>query len=120
MPAARPEQRADPATRRFRRGALLDYGFVIYNARPERATGRPRLTIQARLFRDGREVYAGQPQPFDPAQQAGLERIEAAGRLQLGAALEPGEYVLQVVVTDALAGRSHAVATQWVDFELAN
>jgi VWFA-related protein len=120
MPAALTNQQADPATRRFRRGALLDYGFVIYNAKPERATGRPRLTIQARLFREGQQVYAGQPQPFDPTQQSGLERIEAAGRLQLGAALEPGEYVLQLVVTDALAGKSHAVATQWIDFELVN
>ncbi|HEX7313485.1 MAG TPA: VWA domain-containing protein [Pyrinomonadaceae bacterium] len=118
--AAHTEQQADPATRRFRRGALLDYGVVIYNAKPDRATGRPRLTIQARLFREGKEVYAGQPQPFDPAQQSGLERVEAAGRLQLGAALEPGEYVLQLVVTDALAGKSNAVATQWIDFELVN
>jgi VWFA-related protein len=114
------EPQGDPATRRFRRGALLDYGLVIYNARPDKATGRPRLTIQARIFREGQEVYAGQPQPFDPAQQSGLERIEAAGRLQLGAALEPGEYVLQVVVTDALAGKSNATATQWIDFELVN
>ena len=117
---AGPAPQADPATRRFRRGALLDYGFVIYNAKPERATGRPRLTVQVRLFREGRQVYAGEPQPFDPAQQAGLERVEVAGRLQLGAALEPGEYVLQVVVTDALAGKSNATATQWIDFELVN
>lgn len=120
VPAVLSDQQGDPAIRRFRRGSLLDYGFVIYNARPERATGRPRLTIQARLFREGRQVYAGQPQPFDPAQPSGLERIEAAGRLQLGAALEPGEYVLQVVVTDALAGKSNAIATQWTDFELVN
>jgi VWFA-related protein len=120
MPAALSDQQANPATRRFRRGALLDYGFVIYNAKPERATGRPRLTTQARLFREGQQVYAGQPQPFDPAPQSGLARVEAAGRLQLGAALEPGEYVLQIVVTDAAAGKSHAVATQWIDFELVN
>lgn len=120
VPANLSDQQADPAIRRFRRGSLLDYGFVVYNAKPDRATARPRLTIQARLFREGRQVYAGQPQPFDPQQQTGLERIEAAGRLQLGAALAPGEYVLQVVVTDALADKSRAVATQWIDFELVN
>ncbi|MBV9926042.1 MAG: VWA domain-containing protein [Acidobacteria bacterium] len=120
VPAALTEQEAAPATRRFRRGALLDYGFVIYNAKADKATGRPQLTIQARLFREGQPVYEGQPQPFDAAQQTGLARIEAAGRLQLGAALEPGEYVLQLVVTDALAGKSNAVTTQWIDFELVN
>ena len=119
VPAALGDPQADPATRRFRRGSLLDYGFVIYNAKPDRATGRPQLTIQPRLFREGQEVFAGQPQPFVPGPQSGLERIEAAGRLQLGG-LEPGEYVLQLVVTDALAGKSNGVATQWIDFELVN
>ncbi|HJQ32183.1 MAG TPA: VWA domain-containing protein, partial [Pyrinomonadaceae bacterium] len=112
------EVQAGPAARRFRRGALLDYGLVIYNARADKATGRPRLTIQARLFRDGKEVYAGQPQPFDPQQQSGLERIEAAGRLQIGNEMAPGEYVLQVIVTDELADKDHAVAAQWIDFEV--
>jgi hypothetical protein len=39
--------------------------------------------------------------------------------LKLGAALPPGEYVLQVVATDAVAGeKKGGVATQWIDFEL--
>ena len=94
--------------------------MVVYNARAERTTGRPRLTIQARLFRDGQQVYAGEPQPFDAGPQQGAGRVEAAGRLQLGAALEAGEYYLQLVVTDTLAGRSKAAATQWIDFERVN
>ncbi|MBC7932897.1 MAG: hypothetical protein H7Z38_20230, partial [Rubrivivax sp.] len=95
------------------------YGFVIYNARLDSATRRPRLTIQTRLFRDGRQVYAGTAQPLDPNQQTGMERIEAAGRLQLGSELQTGEYVLQIVVTDALASESHRIATQWIDIELS-
>jgi VWFA-related protein len=119
--SASPEDhQSDPATRRFRQGTLLDYGFVIYNARLDPATRRPRLMIQARLFRDGREVYVGSAQPFDPNQQTGLERIEAAGRLQLGAELPPGEYVLQVVVTDALTGKEQRISTQWIDFEIVS
>ncbi|HEY9284739.1 MAG TPA: hypothetical protein VIP46_14885, partial [Pyrinomonadaceae bacterium] len=110
---------AEPAARRFRSGALLDYGLVVYNARLDRASGRPRLTIQTRLFREGREVYAGQPQPLDLGGQTDMARIEAAGRLQLGAQLQPGEYVLQVIVADPLADESHRVATQWIDFEIA-
>jgi VWFA-related protein len=111
-------QQTDPATRRFRRGSLLDYGYVIYNARLDSATRRPRLMIQARLFREGKQVYAGAAQPLDPNQQMGLERIEAAGRLQLGSELPPGEYVLQIVVTDALAGKEPRIATQWIDIEI--
>lgn len=118
--ASADEQQTDPATRRFRRGSLLDYGFVIYNARLDKTTLRPHLTIQARLFRDGQQVYAGMPQPFGPNQQTRLERIEAAGRLQIGSELQPGEYVLQIVVTDAPPGKEQHIATQWIDFELVN
>jgi VWFA-related protein len=117
--AAADDRQAGPATRRFRRGSLLDYGFVIYNAKFDRAN-RPRLTMQARLFREGQQVYAGQEQPVDLSQQTRIDRFEAAGRLQLGADLPAGEYVLQVVVTDALANSSHRTTTQWIDFELVN
>lgn len=40
------------------------------------------------------------------------------GRLLLGTDLVPGEYVLQVIVTDALADEKHRVANQWMDFEI--
>jgi VWFA-related protein len=109
-----------PAARNFRRGMQLDYGFIIYNARLDSGTLRPQLTTQARLFRDGKEVFAGLVQPFDPSQQADLERLKVGGRLQLGSQLAPGEYVLQVVVTDALADKQHRMATQWIDFEILN
>ena len=59
-------------------------------------------------------------QSFDPSQQADLERLSVGGRIQLGSQLAPGEYVLQVVVTDALADKQHRQATQWMDFEIIN
>ncbi|HEY0081712.1 MAG TPA: VWA domain-containing protein, partial [Pyrinomonadaceae bacterium] len=109
---------ANPAMRRFRTGMMLDYGLAVYNAKLDRATQRPQLTIQTRLYREGREVFAGQAQPVEPNQQSRLDRIEAAGRLQLGSELPPGEYVLQIIVTDALADKQHRHATQWIDFEI--
>jgi hypothetical protein len=36
----------------------------------------------------------------------------------LGTGLPPGEYVLQVIVTDALTSEKQATATQWIDFRL--
>jgi hypothetical protein len=36
----------------------------------------------------------------------------------LGAKLTPGEYLLQVVVTDGLAKKKHSQATQWIDSEV--
>jgi hypothetical protein len=109
---------ANPAARRFRSGMMLDYGLVVYNARLNRATGRSQLTIQARIYRETQEMFAGQAQPLKPTRQTAPDRIETAGRLELGSELPPGEYILQIIVTDALADKQHRHATQWIDFEL--
>ncbi len=106
------------SARRFRHGAAFDYGYLIYNARLDKATGRPRLTTQARLFRDGQLIYQSAPQPFDAGRQTDTTRLLAAGSLQVGADLAPGEYVLQVVVEDSLVGGKSGLAAQWIDFQV--
>ena len=109
---------AHPATRRFRPGASLAYSYVIYN--PRRVSGRPQLTTQARLFREGREVYATPETPFDAATatQTDPARLAATGTLALNADAQPGSYVLQLVVNDAPPGQKRHMATQWIDFEI--
>ena len=110
---------ASIAVRRFRAGMYLDYGYEIYNARLDRATRRPQLTTQVRLFRNGQQIFAGQPQPFNASAQTDMERLPVTGRLLLGSEMTPGEYVLQVIVTDALVqNERHRTATQWIDFEI--
>jgi hypothetical protein len=42
----------------------------------------------------------------------------ADGRVALGANMPPGEYVLQVTVTDKLAKSKFNTATQSMDFEI--
>lgn len=106
------------AIRRFRRGTRMDFGYVIYNARIDKGTRQPKLTTQVRLFRDGKQVFASDPEPFDPGTQADLKRLTASGRLRLGGDLTPGEYLLQVIVTDALAPEREQTVTQWTDFEI--
>jgi VWFA-related protein len=112
------DPQAGPAVRRLSQGMLLDFGYVIYNAQLDRATNRPQLTTQARLFRDGQQVFAGKELPFNADKQTDLKRLIASGRLQLGRNLPPGEYVLQVIVTDALAKEKYRTASQWIDFEI--
>jgi len=96
----------------------LHYDFIIYNAQAEDATGRPRLQTQVRLFRDGQLAYEGKPAPFDTPQQEDLKRLVAGGSIKLSRAAAPGDYVLQVIVTDLLAKESRRVASQWIDFEI--
>jgi len=107
-----------PAIRRFKRGALLDYGFYVYGARLNSSTQRPSLTTELRLFRDGRPVFSGKPLPFDAAGQTDLKRLVAGGRFRLGTDLSPGDYVMQLVVTDLLAEEPRRTSTNWIDFEI--
>jgi hypothetical protein len=108
-----------PAVRRFRQNASLALAYAIYNARLDKAAGRPQLTTQTRIYRDGQPVFIGKEQPVSvQLPYPDLKRIGLVAELKLGSALAPGEYVLQVVVTDTLRNDKHRVATQWIDFEI--
>ena len=110
------DPQSGPAVRRFRSGALVEYGYEVYNARLDKATRRPQLQSQVRLFRDGKPVFAGSVVNLGGRPDA--TRLTAFGRLRLGANLTPGEYVLQVVVNDTLAKEKGRVTAQWIDFEI--
>lgn len=110
-------QQAGPAVRRLGQGMILNYGYTIYNAQLDGA-GQPQVQTQMRLFRDGVEVFKGRVLPFNVGQQTDLKRLSAGGRILIGPDLLPGQYVLQVLVTDALAKDKLNVATQWIDFEI--
>lgn len=117
-PDAAPAVSAGPAVRRFRQGANLIFAYAVYNARLDQATHLPQLSTQTRVFRDGKPVFTGDTTRLDPAGQSDLKRITSASLLQLGAALLPGEYVIQIIVTDSLGKEKSRVATQWIDFEV--
>jgi VWFA-related protein len=110
---------ASPAVRQFRQSADLLLAYAIYNARLDKASGQPKLTAQTRIYHNGQPVFVGKEQPVS-AQTASSDprRIGLLAQLKLGATLVPGEYILQVVVTDTLRNDKHRVATQWIDFEI--
>ncbi len=112
------DPQGNPAVRLFRFGREVTYVFQILNAQVDRGTGRPQLQTQLRLFRDGRPVYTGKLAAFDPGPQNDAKHLLAGGRLRLGKPLTPGDYVLQVLVTDQLAKEKFHTASQWVDFAL--
>jgi VWFA-related protein len=112
------DAQASPAVRRFHQGLVMQYGYLIFNAQSNKATRQPQLTTQVRLVRDGKVIFTGNEIPFDPAGQADMKRLVVGGAIQLGTELSPGEYVLQVIVTDALTSEKRRSATQWIDFEI--
>ena len=112
------EQQIGSAVRRLRQGMLLDYGYIIYNAQLDRVKKQPQVQTRIRLLRDGQEIFAGKVNPFDPSGQTDMQQLIAGGRLQIGNMMLPGQYILQVIVTDQLAKEKFRTATQWTDFEV--
>ena len=112
--------RRGPAVRRFDDGELLTYSYLVYGARREKSTGGHNFTSQIRLFRAGKEVFTGREVPVAVSQLTRDGGIVGQGSLTLGKELPPGDYVLQVVVTDKLATAERQLAEQWIDFQIMN
>jgi hypothetical protein len=112
-----PDPNGTPAVRIFKPGTPIVYGYQILNAQADNAK-KPELEVQTRLFRDGQEVYKGTPKPMEMGPADDPKRLLGGGRMQLGEKITPGDYVLQVVVTDKLAKEKYRMATQSMDFEI--
>ncbi len=105
-----------PAIRRFAAGDNLWFGYVIYNAKIDNAQ-QPPLIAAARLFRDGALVKQLEPKPVEIKGQTDLLRIRNGGGIKLGG-LPPGEYLLEILVTEPHGKDKPRMANQWVDFEI--
>lgn len=116
-PTTLPSATADTALRRVMGGGVLRYGYEIYNAKVDQSK-QPYLTARVRIFRDGKLFYEGKDAPVDPRGQSDLQHIKNAGALAIGKAMDPGDYVLQIVVTDSLAKQKQQIATQFIEFEV--
>ena len=109
---------ANPGARRFTPNSDVYFVYMLYNAADEK--GAPRnLVMQAKLFREGKEVYSGPEVPVKaPANQKDLSRIITTGAVRLAPELEPGNYYLQVSVMEVGGKNKVAPVVQWVDFEV--
>ena len=108
---------ADTALRIFKRGTVLRYGFEIYNAKSVNGQ-MPQLTTQTRVFRDGKLLFEGKPQPVNVSGQTNLQVEYGSGAINLGSEMETGDYILQIIVTDNLAKDKYKITTQFVQFEI--
>jgi VWFA-related protein len=110
--------KGDPAPGRFAPGSAVTYAFAVYNAKVDETAKRAKLRLRISLWRDDRQVVAGQEAPIDLKEQLDWKRINVVGGLKLSPKLAPGDYTLQIDVVDTLAGRKNSAATQWIDFEV--
>jgi VWFA-related protein len=102
-----------PAVRRYRVNSDLYFAFVIYN-------GSPNLLMQTKLFRDGKSVKSSAESAVDVTNQPDPNRMVITNVMRLTPDLEPGNYYLQVLISDKNAKDKdkQPPATQWVDFEI--
>jgi hypothetical protein len=111
------QSESGPALRKLRQGMMLDYRYIVYNAQTS-ADKALKVQTQMRLVRDGQTVFTGKVVPLDATQQSDPKRLNVAGRLRIGPELTPGDYVLQVFVTDTSVPTKPRAATQSIDFEI--
>jgi VWFA-related protein len=105
---------ASPAMRVFAPGEDILYGYQILNPQVD-SNQKAQIEVSSRVFRDGVEIFTGAPHPMNTDVQTDLKKMVGGGVLKLGSNMQPGDYVLQVVVTDRIA---RTTATQWSDFEV--
>jgi VWFA-related protein len=94
----------------FQRTSQLGYWVFVYNAKRD-ANGKPQLSVQTQVLRDGQAVLSSPQRRMNNA-GPDLERIPFGEELALKT-LTPGKYDLKVIVTDGVAGTS---TSQIADF----
>ena len=63
-------------------------------------------------------MFEGEERRLDLSSQPGVKEPVFSDAVALGKNLLPGDYVLQVIVTDGLAKEKKRLATQYVQFEV--
>jgi hypothetical protein len=116
MPPPPTNAMSDTALRRVKIGSVLRYGLEIYDAKLDTAK-QPKLQTRIRVFRDGKLILDGKETPVELHGQTDLQRIKAAGAIAIGEKLLPGDYILQIIVTDLLRPKEQP-ASQVVQFEV--
>ena len=90
----------DTVLRQFRPDTVLRYGFEVYNARLD-PKKKVSLELQANILQNGDVVVRGNMNNFESADTAAFPRV--SGAMTLRDDLRPGEYVLELNVSDAVS-----------------
>jgi hypothetical protein len=109
---------ANPGARRFTPNSDIHFVYMLYNVADQKGAQR-NLVMQAKLFRDGKEVYSGPEVPVKAAaNQTDLSRVITSGSVRLAPELEPGNYYLQVSVMEVIGKNKVVPVVQWADFDV--
>lgn len=109
--------KTSPYVRNFAKTGWVKYGAAIYNAATDKKTGQPQLTVQAEIYRDGKLLKQLPAESLKLPAKASSKRFDFVGQMLLNN-FQPGDYLLRVVVTDALAKKKVGQVEQWMDFSV--
>jgi VWFA-related protein len=114
---SRPGELRSQALRRYRPGDHFRYGAVIFNAKSKEGMP-PELESQIVLLKDEEEIYKSGPELLHFESLGDLKRIPIQLNLNLGPALKPGNYTLQLHIKDKAAKGKNNTAAQALQFEI--
>jgi hypothetical protein len=107
-----------PATRRYRAGQSVVYGYTVINPKFTGSAKEFKMVELTRIYRNGKLLFTGAPNRNLEKSVRDPNYLVGGGVLRLGGAIPPGEYLLQVAVTDEKASKKKSQFAQWVDFEV--
>ena len=107
-----------PAIRRYLQAQSILYSFVVVNAKRTGPAKKSDLMKELLVYKDGKLLFRGEPTPINETGKLDERRVVGSGMLKLGTASAPGEYILQIVVTDKHAPKKKSQVSQWIDFEV--
>jgi hypothetical protein len=116
-----PEASSQPqlVTRRMNRADPFGCSLSVYNAKREESSGSARIESQVRLYRDDKLVQASE---IVPVADQGRDSISKGIAVNFGVTPNPdlkaGNYLLEVLVIDKLAGNKNNTTAQTVAIEL--
>jgi hypothetical protein len=120
LPVFQAEEIRSSALRTYASGDRLLALTMLYNA-DEKALAGSEIEMQYILYKDGAEFRRSEPSPVSPNRTGNLEGIPISLRLTMDSTLPPGDYVLELLVTDRRnIGRREGSATQIISFTVVD
>jgi len=113
------EEVRSPALRTYEHGDKLQMLAILYNV-DRKAAGSPEIEIQTVLYKDGKEFRRGAQVPISVEGAENVDGIPILQRFTLGTDMSPGDYLLELTVTDKKNSRSkEGIASQTLGFTVA-
>jgi len=105
------------ALRQFSRGDQLSYACRVLNAHLDPA-GKPQLEMEIRIFHDDKQVGSSGVLPVPVTGATDPDHLRTFGAFAIPSDFDPGDYTIQLILTDKLASPKTRVASQWMDFHV--